>query len=299
MTSKGVLVALSGGVDSVALLKTLSIVHEDKVMAAYYHHGESHNSAYRDQARMFCQNLCSDLGVPFFSLTSPALESLQAESEEAYRHRRYQVLEDCLRKNNLSVLALGHHRDDLLETRLMRLIRGTGLQGLKAMEILKGAHFRPLLENSKSELQAYVISCGLTFVEDPTNSSLDPFRNWIRQQWLPALEARQEGASASLARSLETIASEVAGGSGLEGNLLQSESKEQGLSRAFYLTLSESQQRRLLAQYLYLLGKRDFSRSHLEEIQKRLDNSQKVITFKVGGCLWNINAEQIKVQILE
>ncbi|MNL30993.1 hypothetical protein D3C87_1527600 [compost metagenome] len=73
--------------------------------------------------------------------------------------------------------------------------------------------------------------------------------------------------------------------------------KSQGISRAYYLTLNGHEQKRLLAQYLWALGRKDFSSAQLEEIQKRLDKTQKVITFKIGGCNWDINAQQIKVLI--
>lgn len=213
---------------------------------------------------------------------------------------RYEALNTYRSEKQISVLALAHHQDDLLETRLMRLIRGTGLQGLGAMEVFKAPYLRPFLSTSKAELLKYVDSHNMDFVNDPTNADTIPLRNWIRQVWLPMLEAKQEGSSASMARSLATMAAE-AGADDSWGDLLRLQNRplELGLSRVFYATLTESQQRRLLAQYVYSLGKRDFSRSHIEEIQKRLDNSQKVLTFKVGGCLWDINAEQVKVLILE
>ena len=99
-----------------------------------------------------------------------------------------------------------------------------------------------------------------------------------------------------MARSLETLVDEVKASPW--GELLsQNEAyKSQGLSRAFYLTLSPKEQRRLLAQYLYSLGKKDFSQSHLEEVQKQLDKSKKMISFKVAGCFWEVNAKQIKVE---
>ncbi len=133
--------------------------------------------------------------------------------------------------------------------------------------------------------------------EDPTNDSLDPLRNWVREEWLKSLEKKVPGgASGALGRSLETLALRV--GTTRMGRSPESNEayKSQGLSRGFYLTLNSFEQKKLLAQYLFSLGKRDFSQAHLEEIQKRLDKSQKMITFKVAGCHWEVNAQQIKVQ---
>ncbi|MDG0816676.1 tRNA lysidine(34) synthetase TilS [Bdellovibrio svalbardensis] len=296
LQNKKILVALSGGVDSTALLRVLSKVHKKELLAAcYFHHGEDSNTEYRKEAQIFCEKLCSKLGVKFHALKSSEL----AKSEAQYRELRYEALQRLMMEEDFQVLATGHHRDDLLETRLLRLIRGTGAQGFQAMLAYKDKVFRPFLEVNKKELKKYLREEKIRSLEDPTNVSLDPLRNWLREEWLKSLEKRQKGALVSLARSLETIAEEISfQGIQAWGDLLsQNESyKSQGLSRAFYLTLSPFEQRRLLAQYLFSLGKKDFSQSQLEEIQKRLDKSQKVITFKVSGCEWLINAEQIKVQ---
>ncbi|UOF02084.1 tRNA lysidine(34) synthetase TilS [Bdellovibrio reynosensis] len=293
LQEKKILVALSGGVDSVALLRTLTKVHKKNLLgAAYFHHGEDSNKEYRDRAQIFCEKLCKKWGVPFFPLAS----AKKLKSESQYREARYQAFKDLMQTEGFVVLATGHHREDLLETRLLRLIRGTGAQGLQAMHEYKAGIFRPLLEIAKSELKDYLRAEKVRSLEDPTNKDLDPLRNWVRLRWLPQLEKKQPGSSASLARSLETIALELEGSS--QGDLLQQNEdyKTHGLLRGFYLSLNPTEQKRLLAQYLFALGKRDFSQSQLEEIQKRLDKSQKVITFQVGKCNWEVNAQQIKVQ---
>ncbi len=296
LQNKKILVALSGGVDSTALLRVLSKVHKKELLGAcYFHHGESSNQEYRKDAQVFCEKLCGKLGIQFYTLKSSEL----AKSEAQYRDLRYEALRRLMLDEDFQILATGHHRDDLLETRLLRLIRGTGVQGFQAMLAYKDQVFRPLLEITKKELKKYLREEKLRSFEDPTNESLDPLRNWLREEWLVLLDKRQRGAVVSLARSLETIAEEISfQGVQAWGDLLsQNESyKTQGLSRSFYLTLSPFEQRRMLAQYLYSLGKKDFSQAQLEEIQKRLDKSQKVITFKVSGCEWVINAQQIKVQ---
>lgn len=303
-----ILVALSGGVDSLALLLVLAKIHKGagkaaghgsghkKLAAAYFHHGEGPNQEYRDKALKFCQKVCLKNGVEFFSLKA----SRTARSEAEHRASRYEALQSLMATEGFSVLSLGHHQDDLLETRLLRLIRGTGAQGLQAMEIFKDNKFRPFLQISKKELKAYLRLEKQRALEDPSNKSsdkkTDPLRNWLRQDWLKALEKRQKGGVESLSRSLETLSQELSGST--QDLLLENEAyRTQGLSRGFYLCLSPQQQKRLLAQYLWSLQMKNFSQSHLEEIQKRLDNPQKVFTLKVAGCLWEINAEQIKVQV--
>lgn len=293
LQGKRILVALSGGVDSVALVRLLSKVHKKSLLGAcYFHHGEESNQTYRKEAQVFCEKLCRKLGVVFYTLQSAEL----AKSEAHYRELRYAALRRVMKEESFDCLATGHHRDDLLETRLLRLIRGTGGQGLQAMQVSQPGLFRPLLEMTKKDLKKYLREEKLRTLEDPSNKSLDPLRNWLRGEWLKALEKRSRGSVEALSRSLETIAQEMEGR--VQGDLLRQNEDyiTQGLSRSFYLTLTPFEQRRLLAQYLFTLEKKDFTQAHLEEIQKRLDKSQKVITFKVGKCHWDVNAEQIKVQ---
>jgi tRNA(Ile)-lysidine synthase len=280
-------------VDSTALVRVLSKVHKPALLGlCYFHHGDESNREYREKAQAFTEKFAKKMDLSYFTIKTSQL----AKSEAQYRDLRYQALDKLMKQEGFTVLATGHHSDDLLETRLLRLIRGTGAQGMQAMHIYKAPLFRPFLEVSKSELKKYLRTEKIRAFEDPSNDSLDPLRNWIRQDWLKALEKKSRGVTRSLSRSLETIARDLESSSW--GELLQKNEdfKSQGLSRAFYLTLTPLEQRRMLAQYLFALGKKDFTQAHLEEIQKRLDNSKKVITFKVGGCEWEINAGQIKVQ---
>ncbi|KYG64009.1 tRNA(Ile)-lysidine synthetase [Bdellovibrio bacteriovorus] len=291
LLEKKILVSLSGGVDSVALFLSLLKTHDKSLLGVFhFHHGIGGNQIYRDEALLFCEKLTGRHEVPFFF--EKAKGALKSEAD--FREARFAAIESVKNQHNFAVVALGHHRDDLLETRMMRLIRGTGGQGLAAMREWDQGMFRPLLSRAKLELEAYVADENAPFLADPSNNDLDPLRNWLRKEWLPQLEVRSVGSVGVLARSLETIVDEIS----TRGDLLSSQEDfgSQGLQRSFYLTLTLSEQKRLLAQYLFALGKRDFSQSHIEEIQKRLDNSQKVITFQVAGLNWEINAQQIKVQ---
>lgn len=293
LQSKKILIAFSGGVDSTALVRVLSKIHKPALLGlCYFHHGDDSNREYREKAQVFTEKFAKKQGLAYFTIKTSEL----AKSEAQYRELRYEALDKLMQQEGFTVLATGHHSDDLLETRLLRLIRGTGAQGMQAMHIYKAPLLRPFLEVGKAELKKYLRVEKIRAFEDPSNVSLDPLRNWIRQDWLKALEKKSRGVTRSLSRSLETIARDLESSSW--GELLRENEdfKSQGLSRAFYLTLTPLEQRRMLAQYLFALGKKDFTQAHLEEIQKRLDNSKKMITFKVGGCEWEINAEQIKVQ---
>lgn len=283
-----ILVGFSGGVDSLALLQALSRVKKTNVEACYVHHGVGVHGAYRDQAAEFCRAFCETNKIPFH-LQKHAGSELHSEAE--LRDFRHRALEDTRTKTKSGLLALAHHREDLLETRLLRLIRGTGSQGLTAMRILQAEKFRPFLKISKNDLQDYLNTFSLNAFEDPSNADLHPMRNWIRQEWLVALENRQKGAVSCLGRSLEILAETLE-----EQVLPEGIFTEGAVSRAIYLSLSKSQQKQALASYLLSQKVRNFSQSHLEEVQKRLDISQKGFTFKVSGMDWVINAQQIRVQ---
>lgn len=288
---RNVLVGFSGGVDSLALLWALHRVKKTGVQAGYIHHGPGENLKYRDLAESFCRKFCEDHQIPFRTKKNTA-DILTSEAE--LRDFRHRSLEELRKQTSSDLLALAHHREDLLETRLLRLIRGTGPQGLMAMRELQDKLFRPFLKVSKKDLQDYLGKFSLVALEDPSNQELHPFRNWLRQEWLVALENRQEGAVNSLGRSLEILAES------LDENVLpEGLFNENFISRSHYLALSKTQQKRTLAQYLLGQGVQNFSQSHLEEIQKRLDISQKDLIFRVCGIDWVINAQQIRVQKID
>jgi len=285
---KKFLVGFSGGVDSLALLQALHRVKPGQVEACFVHHGPGGNAGYRDRAAEYCQAFCQAHKIPFHQQTHQGSE-LRSEAE--LREFRHFSLAQIREKTKSDFLALAHHREDLLETRLLRLIRGTGGQGLKAMQALQGALFRPFLKISKNDLQEYLQALSLEAIEDPSNQDLHPMRNWLRQDWLVALEDRQAGAVNALARSLEIIAESLE-----EMSLPEELFKEDFISRPHYLALSKAQQKQALAAYLLSQKARGFSQSHLEEIQKRLDISKKEFIFRVSGMNWVINAQQIRVE---
>jgi tRNA(Ile)-lysidine synthase len=283
-----ILVGFSGGVDSLALLRTLHRVKRTQIEACYVHHGRGSNEQYRDAAAEFCRAFCETHSIPFHIQrhVGPELSS-EAELRD-FRHTSLALVRE---KTNSDFLALAHHREDLLETRLLRLIRGTGSQGFMSMRILQHEVFRPFLKISKNDLQTYLEDLSLEAFEDPSNADLHPMRNWLRQEWLVALEIRQKGAVSALGRSLEILAETLDEVMFPEGLF-----KEDFISRPHYLALSKTQQKQALAGYLLSQKVQNFSQSHLEEVQKRLDISKKGFTFKVGGADWVVNAEQVRVQ---
>ena len=188
---KRLLIALSGGADSVALTVMLHAARQSchlTLFAAHLDHGIRPESA-EDAA--FCRRLCHDLGIPFLSkrVDVPALAAARRVGIETLaRELRYAWLRQCRRETQADYIALAHHMDDQAETVLMHLSRGTGPQGIGGMREIAGDLYRPLLPFRKAELTAYLISRGYTWREDFTNAIDDNPRNALRAHVIPELE---------------------------------------------------------------------------------------------------------------
>lgn len=197
-----VLVALSGGPDSMCLLYLLKAYREKvpfDLRAAHLHHG-LRETAYRDQA--FVESLCEEWDVPLIveraDVKAYAREN-KLGTEEAGRILRY----DFFRRHKApgGLIALAHHLDDQVETMLLRLIRGTGLRGMEGMKVLEGDLFRPLLSLTKEEILAALEENHIPYVVDETNLEPTYSRNRVRLNMVPEAEAINPG----FRRAMETF----------------------------------------------------------------------------------------------
>lgn len=193
LTSPRFLVALSGGADSVALLRLLvATLPAEQIRACYVDHQLQAESG---GWRAFCQSLCESVGVPFVGArVSLGAEQLRQQGLEASaRECRYQALLEIRSANELLLTA--HHQDDQLETLLFRLERGAGLKGLAGIPaVSRRQHqgqpywlMRPLLSFRKAELIQFLQQLEQPWIEDPSNQQLNYRRNYYRQQLLPAI----------------------------------------------------------------------------------------------------------------
>lgn len=190
-----VLVAVSGGADSVALLETLCRLAPGRRWAlamAHLHHGLRGTEADRDES--FVRSLADRTGVPLVCrrLEPGILRDRRGRSlEEAARDARYRFLREAAASSDVSRIALGHNRGDQAETVLMNVVRGTGIDGLKGMlPVRDGLFVRPLLYVSRQEILEFLKRQGLSFQEDTTNRDQRFFRNRLRRDLLPHLSSR-------------------------------------------------------------------------------------------------------------
>ncbi len=191
-TEPGILVGFSGGPDSLALLLGAHLWTEQEggfVAAAHMHHQLRPGPA--DADREFCRRRCKELGIElheFHRDPRPEANRRGLGLEEAARKLRHTFLQQVVRNDpRLHCVALGHHRDDQAETILMRLLRGTGPDGLRGILPVRGNILHPLLEISRPEILAGLQDAGEAWRTDATNLAGDNLRARLRRQVIPVL----------------------------------------------------------------------------------------------------------------
>jgi tRNA(Ile)-lysidine synthase len=201
LTGNGrLLIALSGGLDSVCLLHLLRFgLPGFDVCAAHFDHAMRANSA-ADAA--WVKGLCHAWDVPF----TAARALHPPRSEAAARHLRYEFLYGVLRDSGAAALLTAHHADDQAETVLFRMIRGTGLPGLAGIPANRGRVRRPLLPFTRRDLALFASAAGLHWREDTSNLDLRFARNRIRHVVLPALDAVRPDAARAISRLARRMA---------------------------------------------------------------------------------------------
>lgn len=205
-SSTRLIVALSGGLDSIVLLHLLSqfqLHHPNFTLLAHnVNHGLSPNA---DKWGQFCNAFCASLGVTLIS-SKVSLEKKSRSSLEAIaRDARYQCFKQKMQPGD--TFLTGHHQDDQLETLLLALKRGsgsTGLQGIRASQVFEqGFLLRPLLIFSRQELHDYALRHQLQWIEDESNQNIDFDRNFIRQEISPLLKQRWPTMAKSVSRTAQ------------------------------------------------------------------------------------------------
>jgi len=222
---KRIAVALSGGLDSVVLLDTVckaqtTVATQNKnqaknqIFAFHIHHGLQKPA---DDWLVFCEKLAKKYQIHFdFRLLHLDNSGEQGNIEARARAGRYEALSDLCEEYGIEDLLLAHHQNDQAETVLLQLLRGSGVAGLSGMplnrEFGRGASrnqsltlWRPLLNQSRQELEAYAKEHQLKWIEDPSNQDLQYRRNAVRKKVIPSLVSIQPEALANMARSAELL----------------------------------------------------------------------------------------------
>ncbi|MBI2413333.1 MAG: tRNA lysidine(34) synthetase TilS [Deltaproteobacteria bacterium] len=193
MLRKGdcVLAAVSGGADSIVMLRLLSSVKEELGLTLSVCH-LNHNMRGAESRRdlEFVKKEATRLGLRFFgkTLRKGSLAIKGRSTQEAAREVRYAFLEEAAKKAGAKRIALGHTLDDQAETVLLRLIKGSSLSGLSGIPPVRPPFIRPLIEVKREEIERYAEDEGIEFVTDSTNKTAKYRRNSIRLSLIPFLE---------------------------------------------------------------------------------------------------------------
>lgn len=200
-----VLVGLSGGPDSVCLLRMLVSLGY-KVVAVHCNFHLRGEESMRDEH--FAETLAHELNVQYnkvdFDTVKWAKEH-KVSIEMAARELRYNYFREKKAEYNCDAIAVGHHQDDNVETMLLNLVRGTGIKGASAIQPKNGDIIRPLLRITRNEITNYLDSINQSYVTDHTNLEDEYSRNKIRLNVMPLLQSINTSASDNIASTIENL----------------------------------------------------------------------------------------------
>lgn len=300
-------VAFSAGADSLALLHYM-VKQRYQVRAVHVNHGETARTSGSKLIQMWCENIASELGVSL-DVLSIDVESLKKNvkekgTEAVERNLRYSALASNLKEGE--ILLTGHHANDNLETILMRVGRGTGIQGLTGINretTLYGAKIiRPLLELPKSEILDYCNKHELSWHDDKENYNLEATRSFIRHKIVPEMEHLYP----QVYKAIETLTSNALEADELLSDLAQMDLKicmlEPGVfSVKAVKALSVTRFKNMLRIYYNAETGTQLTSNALEEIVKLVGGSELTKTSKAYKVASNtklvVNCEQFKLEV--
>ncbi len=282
-----VIVAVSGGPDSMALLHimhSLSQLLDFEIVAAHLNHGL--RDAAADEEAFVRQN-CQSIGVPCYSRTVPVAELAREQKttlEDAGRNARYSYFNALREELGAQKIATAHHHDDVAETVLLHLLRGSGIKGLRGILPIQGSLIRPLLTVSKVELMDYLKQENISYCLDLSNDDVYYLRNRIRHGLLPYLQTEFNPRIVGKLNQLALIARDE--NAALEEECLKywnsmvvyEDDETLVLNNTALTLLHRAYQRRIILQtFSRLTGESGWS---LEDVEKVLD-----LSFKNGSSL--------------
>jgi tRNA(Ile)-lysidine synthase len=249
-------IAVSGGVDSMALLNLLHDQPGVRLTVAHFDHGIRPDSA---EDRRLVQAAAKFYGLPF---VYAAGQLGAAASEAAARRARYEFLRRVQLASGAKAIITAHHQDDALETAILNMLRGTGPRGLAALGQQHGLH-RPLLKTTKQTILDHARAHDLIWREDSTNEDERYMRNYVRRQILPRLGEVDRQKLLELiekSRQLQREIDEIIVGA------LHQQSRGGEIDRRWFNHLPHPAAREVLAGWLRAKGLRDFDKRKLERL---------------------------------
>lgn len=249
-------VAVSGGVDSMALLDRLTKLPNIRLIVAHYDHGIRDDS---NMDRELVQHVAKKHGLPFVYHEG---KLGPAASEEQARKARYDFLHQVRGASGAKAVITAHHHNDALETAVMNMVRGTGRKGLTSLRS-RGTVHRPALHIEKQKLREYAHDQGLVWREDITNKDTRYLRNYIRHKLMPQLDSEAKSNLATILRNMDRVNRE------LDEQLLHYlhiQPALHKLDRKTFCRLPHGVAKEVMAAWLRREGIRDFDQKTLDRI---------------------------------
>ncbi len=292
-SGSSLLVALSGGVDSVVLLHVLYHIAQSfplRISALHVHHGISQQA---DSWAAFCTELCATYAIPLKIEHVDIAPLREMGIEAAARQLRHAALA----RQQVDFIALAHHRDDQVETMLLQLLRGAGVRGVSAMAVLKQrkavpALLRPLLQVTRSELEIYAQENTLYWVEDDSNADESYPRNYLRHRVFPVLAQRFPSYRNTMARSASHFAEAAALLDELALQDAANAIQDERLSVAALRLLSSARGKNLLRYFLTQLGAPLPDTTRLTEMLRQLCEAGEGAQIHIVWQDWQLRCYQ-------
>ena len=285
MPAGNYVVAVSGGIDSVVLLDLLRLHPGLQLTVAHFDHGIRPDSRHD---RIFVQQLAHRYRLPF---VYHAVNLGPGASEATARKARYAFLRKTQQAANARAIITAHHQDDLLETAVINLLRGTGRKGLTSLTSGEGI-IRPLLDVPKSELRDYARRHGLAWREDSTNNDTSYLRNHVRHVLLPSWSVADKQQLLDIVQRMRSV-------NGSLDAVLDTAVAPQ-LKRDWFILLPHAVAREVIASWLRSQDIRDFDRHTLERlvVAAKVAEPEKVIDV-VKGRRMHVGQTTLALQPLE
>lgn len=265
-------VAVSGGVDSMALLHALSQRPGLKLIVAHFDHGIREDSA---QDRKLVENTAKQLKLPFVYHQG---NLGPGASEATARTARYDFLHGVKNASKAHSVITAHHQDDLLETALLNMLRGTGRRGLTSLKSTDGI-IRPLLKYPKDHIKDYAQRYSLAWREDSTNSDIRYRRNYVRHKLLSQLTSGQRAQFIILLEQLAQVNQQL----DIELiNLLHTQPGVSVLDRDWFIALPHDLSQEILHHWLTRHGIVNLQRRRIEQLVVALKTAQPKTVHEVS-----------------
>ena len=296
-TPTAVVVGASGGADSMTLLHLLHTWPDDglRVIAVHVHHGLRREEADRDEALV--RDFCADNGIEYVCERADVralAEEWSVGTEEAGRRVRYDAFERVRREHNADLIATAHNADDVAETVLMHILRGSGVGGLCSIPAKRGRIVRPLLECTRAEIEDYCAENGVPYIVDSTNTDMTYTRNRVRHQLLPLLREMNPSVTTALRRLRSSAVQDEEFFSALaEQALADAYLSDGSFDRERFLLQSPSVRVRMWKRLLSQQGCESYTEQHIDALEAALAANRGTV-YLANGCSACFSADRVR-----